>query len=80
MPDVTKMMELGLVKETKRLLEQGYSRTLTSGQALGYKEIVGHLNGEYSLEEAVDLIKRNTRRYAKRQLICSGLTARSGWM
>lgn len=75
-----KMMELGLVKETKRLLEQGYSRTLTSGQALGYKEIVGHLNGEYSLEEAVDLIKRNTRRYAKRQLIWFRADPRVQWL
>jgi tRNA dimethylallyltransferase len=75
-----KMIELGLVEETRRLLEQGYKRTLTSGQALGYKEIVRHLKGECSLEEAVELIKRDTRRYAKRQLTWFRADPRIEWL
>jgi len=75
-----KMIELGLVEETKELLEQGYSRTLTSGQALGYKEIVRYLKGECSIEEAVELIKRDTRRYAKRQLTWFRADPRMEWL
>jgi len=62
------MMEEGLVQEVKELLGRGYSRTLVSMQGLGYKEIAAYLEGECSLEEAVYLLKRNTRRFAKRQL------------
>ncbi len=75
-----KMIELGLVEETKELLEQGYSRTLTSGQALGYKEIVRYLKGECPLQEAIELIKRDTRRYAKRQLVWFRADPRIQWM
>jgi tRNA dimethylallyltransferase len=76
----SKMVELGLVEETKRLLDQGYDKTLTSGQALGYKEIVPYLKGRYSLEEAVGLIKRDTRRYAKRQLTWFRADPRIQWV
>jgi tRNA dimethylallyltransferase len=62
---VDRMMERGLLEEVRALLDEGMDRTAM--QAIGYKEIAGHLRGEYSLEEAVVLIKRNTRRYAKRQ-------------
>jgi len=62
------MIEQGLVDEVKRLLSQGYGPGLISMQGLGYKEIVGYLQGEYSLEQAIELLKRNTRRFAKRQL------------
>jgi tRNA dimethylallyltransferase len=75
-----KMIELGLVEETKELLDQGYSRTLTSGQALGYKEVVRYLKGECSFEEAVELIKRDTRRYAKRQLTWFRADPRMEWL
>jgi len=61
------MMEKGLVAEVARLLEMGYSETLPSMQGLGYKEIVKHLNGEISLDEAVEMLKTGTRRFAKRQ-------------
>jgi tRNA dimethylallyltransferase len=50
------------------LRDRGYGRKLTSMKALGYRELMAHLDGEMSLEEAVELIKRNTRRYAKRQM------------
>lgn len=62
------MLEEGLVEEVSSLLNAGYTRDLTSMQAIGYKEIISHLYYECSLEEAVELLKRNSRRYAKRQL------------
>lgn len=64
---VDKMMKAGLLGEVRRLLDQGLSDDSTAMQALGYKELVGYLRGEYDLEEAIRLLKRNTRRYAKRQ-------------
>jgi len=62
------MIEQGLVQEVEGLLSSGYGPGLISMQGLGYKEIVGYLQGEYSLEQAIELLKRNTRRFAKRQL------------
>ena len=62
------MIELGLVDEVKALMAAGYCEALTSMQALGYKEIVGYLKGQYDLSTAIDILKRDTRRYAKRQL------------
>ncbi|HEY4708398.1 MAG TPA: tRNA (adenosine(37)-N6)-dimethylallyltransferase MiaA [Thermodesulfobacteriota bacterium] len=65
---VEQMVEAGLLEETKRLLSMGYASDLKPMSALGYKEMAGFLKGEYAFEEAVRLLKRNTRRYAKRQL------------
>jgi tRNA dimethylallyltransferase len=62
------MLEEGLVEEVRSLLNAGYSGHLTSMQGLGYKEIASYLHGRFSLEEAAELLKRNTRRFAKRQL------------
>lgn len=62
------MIEQGLVDEVKNLLDLGYSKDLISFRGLGYKEIIGYLEGEYGLDEAVRILKRDTRRYAKRQL------------
>ena len=64
---VDRMLELGLVQEAKQLWNQGI-KDVQAVQAIGYKEIYSHLNGEISLEEAVDQIKQNSRRYAKRQI------------
>jgi tRNA dimethylallyltransferase len=61
-------MNQGLLKEVNKLLEMGYNEKLTSLQAIGYKEIIKSLKGEYSIEDAVELIKRDSRRYAKRQI------------
>lgn len=58
----------GLVEEVRRLLERGYDRCLGSMKGLGYRQISGYLAGEYSYEEAVRLLKRDTRRFAKRQM------------
>lgn len=65
---VDKMIERGLLKEVEGLLKMGYRRELVSMQGIGYKEIVAYLEGEISLEEAVDRIKKETRHFAKRQI------------
>ena len=66
---VDEMMNAGLVNEVKQLIEQGVEPNQEGGamQAIGYKEIVSALRGEISMERAVELIKQNSRRYAKRQ-------------
>lgn len=65
---IDEMLEQGLVKEVKALQEMGCKRGMVSMQGLGYKEILAHLEGECTLEEAVYLLKRDTRHFAKRQL------------
>lgn len=62
------MMEKGLLKEVQELYDRGYRRDMVSMQGLGYKEILDYLEGRCSLEEAVYIIKRETRHFAKRQL------------
>ncbi len=65
---VDQMMEEGLVEEVQRLKAMGCSRELVSMQGLGYKEILAYLDGELPLEEAVRILKRDTRHFAKRQI------------
>lgn len=65
---VLKMVKTGLLEETRILLDKGYSPELSSMQTLAYKHVIRHLNGEMSLEEAIRLIQRDTRRFAKRQI------------
>ena len=65
---VDEMITEGLVDEVKHLKELGYDRSYVSMQALGYKEIFGYLEGEISLDEAIYIIKRDTRHFAKRQI------------
>nr|WP_296044396.1 tRNA (adenosine(37)-N6)-dimethylallyltransferase MiaA [uncultured Blautia sp.] len=65
---VDQMLEEGLVKEVEKLKEMGCHRGMVSMQGLGYKEILACLEGEYPLEEAVRILKRDTRHFAKRQL------------
>ena len=62
------MMNNGLEQEVRKLIEMGYSPELVSMQGLGYKEFIPYFNGEISLEQVVDNIKKYTRRFAKRQL------------
>ncbi|MEE1313082.1 MAG: tRNA (adenosine(37)-N6)-dimethylallyltransferase MiaA [Lachnospiraceae bacterium] len=66
------MVAQGLVEEVTHLKEEGYDRSLVSMQGLGYKEILSYLDGEISLEEAIYLLKRDTRHFAKRQLTWFG--------
>lgn len=65
---VSAMLESGLVQETQRLLNRGYSRDLAPMKALAYKHVVAYLDSEISLEETILRIQRDTRHYAKRQL------------
>ena len=65
---VDQMVEEGLYEEVKGLLADGIPRSATSMQALGYKEMADHICGNCPLEEAIYLIKRDTRHFAKRQL------------
>ena len=61
------MMKNGLVDEVKSLLKQ-YDFSTTAKAAIGYKEVIEYLDGKYSLEECIELIKKRTRNYAKRQV------------
>lgn len=65
---VDDMVEQGLVDEVKKLKDSGCTKDMVSMQGLGYKEILDYLQGEYSLEEALYLLKRDTRHFAKRQI------------
>ena len=62
------MISDGLVDEVRSIMSMGYSRDLNSMQGIGYKEMIAYLEGEISLADAIDMIKQNSRRYAKRQL------------
>jgi tRNA dimethylallyltransferase len=61
------MITDGLIDEVKGLLNKGYNKDLVSMQGIGYKEIVDYLEGHIELEESISILKRNTRRFAKRQ-------------
>ena len=65
---VDEMLKEGLVQEVEKLSRMGYTRNMVSMQGLGYKEILAYLEGECSLEEAVYILKRDTRHFAKRQI------------
>jgi tRNA dimethylallyltransferase len=65
---VEAMIEKGFVEEVKNILRKGYDKNLNSLNTVGYKEIIQYLDKEITLERAIELIKRNTRHYAKRQM------------
>jgi tRNA dimethylallyltransferase len=65
---VTRMVARGLVDEVRGLLDAGFDDGAPGMTGTGYREIAAHLRGESTLEEAMDRIRRNTRRYARRQL------------
>jgi len=65
---VDKMFENGLVEEVKTLKNMGCKACMQSMQGLGYKQVLEYLEGRMNISETIELIKRNTRRYAKRQL------------
>jgi len=77
---VEQMINTGLVNEVKYILQQGYSSELNSLNTVGYKEVVSYLNNQISLERAVELIKRNTRRFAKRQMTWFRKDDRIKWL
>lgn len=65
---IDEMLREGLVDEVKHLQQMGYHKGMVSMQGLGYKEILSYLDGTWSLEEAVYILKRDTRHFAKRQI------------
>jgi len=65
---VDSMIKKGLVAETKKLVKKYSSKNIILNTTIGYKEIIGYFEGKYPLKRAVELIKQNTRHYAKRQL------------
>ncbi len=62
------MIKNGLVLEVEKLLNLGYNKNLVSMQGIGYKEIIQYIEGQYSLQYAIEEIKKNTRNFAKRQI------------
>lgn len=77
---VEDLFQSGLVAEVARLLEAGIPAQAPAMQALGYREVVEHLEGARSLQATVDLVKANTRRYAKRQLTWFRADRRITWL
>jgi len=76
---VDNMIKLGLIDEVKNILAIKYTKDLNSLNTVGYKEIISYLDNEIEFNEAVRLIKRNTRRYAKRQLTWFRKDTRITW-
>lgn len=77
---VDEMIKSGLVKEVERILDEGFDPKLNSLNTVGYKEIISYLRGESDLSRAIELIKRNTRRFAKRQLTWFRADERIEWI
>ncbi len=77
---VDRMIEAGLVDEVRVLVEQGYGEDLTAMKGLGYAQLAGYVRGKVELEEAVHRLKRDTRRFAKRQLTWFGADRRIEWV
>ena len=75
-----KMIAEGFVEEVRRLLDRGYGASLKTMQSFGYRHLVPFLAGRRSLEEAVRLIKRDTRLYAKRQMTWFAADREVGWL
>lgn len=65
---VDMLVDMGLLKEVKSLMDMGFTSDNIAMKGIGYKEIIDYFNGKYDLDTALDLVKRNTRRYAKRQI------------
>jgi len=65
---VDKMFDRGIIEEVQNLLQSGVKEDSPPFKALGYQQVLQHLKGELTLEQAIELTKRNTRRYAKRQM------------
>lgn len=76
---VESMLAAGLIDEVQGLLDRGYGPELPPMQAIGYRHMVQYLNGSWTLEQARELLARDTRRYAKRQLTWFRQTAGIKW-
>ncbi|MDX1700032.1 MAG: tRNA (adenosine(37)-N6)-dimethylallyltransferase MiaA [Melioribacteraceae bacterium] len=76
---VDEMIKRGLVNEVKNILEMGYKKSVNSLNTVGYKEVIDFLENKNDLERTVQLIKRNSRRYAKRQMTWFRADKRIKW-
>lgn len=74
------MIERGLIDEVKKLKSMGYTKDMQSMKGIGYKELIRYLEGDISLDEAVYLIKKGSRNYAKRQLTWFRKDERAIWI
>jgi tRNA dimethylallyltransferase len=74
------MLEEGLIPEVAILQRKGYNENLNSLQTVGYKEVFSYFNGDFSYEEMIRLIKKNTRNYAKRQMTWFKNNAVVNWL
>lgn len=74
------MIEEGLIGEVRALLDKGYGEDLSSMKGLGYKQITGYLKVRYTVDEAIRLIKRDTKRYAKRQFTWFNMDRSIRWI
>ncbi|MGC8595963.1 MAG: tRNA (adenosine(37)-N6)-dimethylallyltransferase MiaA [Candidatus Kryptoniota bacterium] len=77
---VDEMIASGLEEEVNRILSMGYSPSLNALQTVGYREVVSHLRGEISRDRMIELIKKNTRHYAKRQMTWFKKDRRIRWV
>lgn len=77
---VNLMIQQGLEEEVRHLLDQGYDPQLPSMQGVGYKEMIGYIQGKSGYEEAIEMIKKNSRRYAKRQITWFKKLPHAHWM
>ncbi|MGC8654035.1 MAG: tRNA (adenosine(37)-N6)-dimethylallyltransferase MiaA [Candidatus Kryptoniota bacterium] len=77
---VDEMIASGLEEEANRILSMGYSPSLNALQTVGYREVVSHLRGEISRDRMIELIKKNTRHYAKRQMTWFKKDRRIRWV
>lgn len=77
---VDAMIDAGFVDEVKGLLDKGYSESLKSMQSIGYRHLTDYINGRLSWDEALSTLKRDTRRYAKRQLTWFKADLRIAWI
>src|ERR1039457_2259545 len=77
---VESMMTSGFLEEVESLKSRGFSADIKPFRAIGYKELLAHLSGQMSLFESVELIKRNTRRYAKRQVTWFKKDSQINWV
>lgn len=76
---VDEMIDAGLIDEVKNVLNMGYSKNINALNTVGYKEIIEYLDNQISLDRAIELIKRNTRRFAKRQMTWFNADKRIEW-
>jgi len=77
---VDDMFSSGLLREVKNLLKNGYDDCFSLKQAVGYKEVIGYINGDIDLDECKRLVKQNSRRLAKKQMTWFGRDNRINWL